>query len=277
MSGAPSGTLRVRNWSEFQHYKHRNPPWIKLHRKLLDNREYQGLDDAAKSLLTDLWLIASESDDGCMAFDSDALAWRLRRPTQNVRSSIQVLIRAGFLVSDGHDASSVLALRLQDATTETEKSRDRDRVERETEGGAAENAAPPIDQSAGVAWQPINEPKIATRLTTSAGRNALSAVLKVAGSKTGIVAELEALLAGDRGPAHCCTPEQLDIALSDYVTNGMSAGRWNAQHFRACVRRAMQPTAETVPAPTHRRGGVGQRSADNALRALQQQRAANDQ
>jgi hypothetical protein len=29
--------LRVKNWSEFQHYKDRNPPWIKLHRTLLDH------------------------------------------------------------------------------------------------------------------------------------------------------------------------------------------------------------------------------------------------
>jgi len=27
--------LRVKNWGKFQHYKDRNPPWIKLHRGLL--------------------------------------------------------------------------------------------------------------------------------------------------------------------------------------------------------------------------------------------------
>lgn len=89
--------------------------------------------------------------------------------------------------------------------------------------------------------------RIATRLTSDAGRNALSAVLQVAGSKVGVVSELDALLAGTRGKNHHCTPEQLDVALSDYVTNGMSSGRWNAQHFRACVRRAMQPIPDGSP------------------------------
>ena len=29
--------LHIKNWGEFQHYKKRNPPWIKLHKKLLDD------------------------------------------------------------------------------------------------------------------------------------------------------------------------------------------------------------------------------------------------
>ena len=28
------------NWGELQHYKDRSPPWIKLHKKLLDNFEW---------------------------------------------------------------------------------------------------------------------------------------------------------------------------------------------------------------------------------------------
>lgn len=27
--------FKVRNWEQFQHYKDRNPPWIKLHFALL--------------------------------------------------------------------------------------------------------------------------------------------------------------------------------------------------------------------------------------------------
>ena len=32
--------LRIKNWSEFQHYKDRAPPWVKLHHSLLDNFEW---------------------------------------------------------------------------------------------------------------------------------------------------------------------------------------------------------------------------------------------
>lgn len=107
---------------------------------------------------------------------------------------------------------------------------------------------PSVDRSS---WRPAAEAKMAERLTSDAGRNALSAVLRVSGSKLGVIAELDALLRGDRGKPHHCTAEQMDVALSDYVTNGMSSGRWNAQHFRACVRRAMQPVLEQSTRPTN--------------------------
>ena len=101
---------------------------------------------------------------------------------------------------------------------------------------------------------------MAERLTSDAGRNALSAVLRVSGSKLGVIAELDQMLTGNRGKQHHCTVEQLDIALSDYVSNGMSSGRWNAQHFRACVRRAMQPVEERMTRPTN---------TEKALRAVE--------
>jgi hypothetical protein len=54
--------LRVKNWTEFQHYKDRNPPWIKLHRTLLDDYEFSRLQDASKAHLMLIWLFASQKD-----------------------------------------------------------------------------------------------------------------------------------------------------------------------------------------------------------------------
>ena len=34
--------LIPKNWSQFQHYKGRRPPWIKLHRALLDEDDNHG-------------------------------------------------------------------------------------------------------------------------------------------------------------------------------------------------------------------------------------------
>jgi hypothetical protein len=48
------------NWAELQHYKDRSPPWIKLHKKLLDNFEFQSLPVASRALAPMLWLLASE-------------------------------------------------------------------------------------------------------------------------------------------------------------------------------------------------------------------------
>jgi hypothetical protein len=38
--------LRVKNWAEFQHYRHRRPPWIKLHHGLLDDFAWHRLPEA---------------------------------------------------------------------------------------------------------------------------------------------------------------------------------------------------------------------------------------
>lgn len=51
---------RVKNWEEFQHYKDRNPPWIKLHRALLDDYEFSALPDDSKAHLMLIWVFASQ-------------------------------------------------------------------------------------------------------------------------------------------------------------------------------------------------------------------------
>jgi len=33
-------TLKVKNWEKYQHYKDRNPPWIKLHFELLTSADW---------------------------------------------------------------------------------------------------------------------------------------------------------------------------------------------------------------------------------------------
>ena len=55
--------MKIKHWSEFQHFKDRTPPWIKLYRHLLDDPEGHELSgDDAKTLIM-LWLIASEDKD----------------------------------------------------------------------------------------------------------------------------------------------------------------------------------------------------------------------
>ena len=131
--------MRVKNWSHFQHYKHRRPPWIKLYRELLDDPEYHALEPSAAKLLPLLWLIASEKDGELPA--SDVLAFRVRLASDALARCLGCLkhwlegIPEGSAVQ--HDmapgppnASVVLATCKQPATPETEKSR----VETEAEG-----------------------------------------------------------------------------------------------------------------------------------------------
>ena len=54
--------LRVRNWTKYQHYKDRNPPWIKLHFDLLTSEDWTMLDDASRVLAVASMLLASRNN-----------------------------------------------------------------------------------------------------------------------------------------------------------------------------------------------------------------------
>lgn len=54
--------LKVRNWEEFQHYKDRNPPWIKLHFAIFASEDWVLLSDSSKLLMIVCMLIASRNE-----------------------------------------------------------------------------------------------------------------------------------------------------------------------------------------------------------------------
>jgi hypothetical protein len=117
--------LRPKNWSEYQHYKDRNPPWIKLHRDLLNDRDFMCLPIASKAIAPLLWLLASEEKSGDFNANVAELAFRLRMTEKEINDGLNPLISKGFFV----DASGVLAECLQVAIPETETERE---TERET-------------------------------------------------------------------------------------------------------------------------------------------------
>jgi hypothetical protein len=128
--------LTVRNWSKFQHYKARRPPWIKLHRDLLENRSFLELPVASRALAPLLWLLASESEDGSLPDSPKDLAWRLRCSEAEIVSGINPLIAGEFLSGVLLPASVALAARGQHADSETEG-------ETETEGEERKAPAEP--------------------------------------------------------------------------------------------------------------------------------------
>jgi hypothetical protein len=104
--------LIPKHWREFQHYRDRRPPWIKLHRKLLDDSSYLALPVASLAIAPLLWLLASESEDGSFEADAKELEFRLRLPRKILLEGLKGLTDSGFL-----SASDVLAPCLQDATS----------------------------------------------------------------------------------------------------------------------------------------------------------------
>jgi len=91
--------IKAKNWPSYQSYKDRRPPWIRLHKQLLDNFEYQSMDANARALLPMLWLLASEHEDptsGIINDDPEKIAFRLRLKKQDVDKGITDIVNAGF-------------------------------------------------------------------------------------------------------------------------------------------------------------------------------------
>ena len=134
--------LRIKNWAAFQHYRHRRPPWIKLHRGLLDDYAWHRLPEASRALGPMLWLLASEGPDGAIVCDRETIAFRLHVSRDKVDEALAPLIGAGFLIEE-QDASEPLAARGQPADSESEK-------ETEREARANKSASTKIPEG----WQP---------------------------------------------------------------------------------------------------------------------------
>jgi hypothetical protein len=81
--------MEIKNWSKFQHFKDRKPPWVKLYRDLLDDIEWHELDPKAAKVLVMLWLIASE-DDGHIP-PIKQLAFRLRMAEKDTEVCVSKL------------------------------------------------------------------------------------------------------------------------------------------------------------------------------------------
>lgn len=131
--------FRVRNWEKFQHYKDRNPPWIKLHTELLDNYEFSSLQDASKLLAMCIWMLAARSDNKIPA-DPE---WIKSRASLKSKPDLQPLFDGKFiewiqeLPLSEQVASDALADSKQDACSEERQRRDRE----EAKGASA----PPPD------------------------------------------------------------------------------------------------------------------------------------
>ena len=86
--------LTVKNWNTFQHYGKRNPPWIKLHRAILDDYGFCAMDDAAKAHLMLLWLYASQHN-GQIPHDAQFL----ERKLDITSLDLEAFIDGGFLIA----------------------------------------------------------------------------------------------------------------------------------------------------------------------------------
>jgi hypothetical protein len=112
-----------------------------------------------------------------------------------------------------------------------------------------------------LSWRPADETALAGRLPSEQGRVALAAVLFRCDDKRAVAAEIGMILDGGR-PGVSNKPAHMELALSDYASNGLTDGKFNAVHFRRHVQRAAKP--EQSNGRRHR-GGVGPEATTNAM------------
>jgi hypothetical protein len=112
--------LIVKNWEKFQHYHDRNPPWIKLHRALLDDYEFSCLNDVNKAHLMLIWLFASQND-GRIPEDAKFLQRKLslERPP-----NLQFLIDHGLLIPERGASTAIQSPETDDSAVRLEKRRE---------------------------------------------------------------------------------------------------------------------------------------------------------
>jgi len=98
---------KIKNWNDFQHYKDRCPPWIKLHHSLLTNEVWVMGNDASRALIIASMLLAARNNDNDGTFNGDP-EYIKRFAYLNSKPDFKPLIDYGF-IELVQDASTALA------------------------------------------------------------------------------------------------------------------------------------------------------------------------
>jgi hypothetical protein len=85
--------LRVKNWDSFQQYKDREPFWIKLHRSILTDYEFDQLTDVQQIHLIKIWLLAAKLNNQI----PDDAVWIGRQIGARSKVDVKQMVTYGFL------------------------------------------------------------------------------------------------------------------------------------------------------------------------------------
>jgi len=107
----------VVHWDRFQHYKDRDPVWIKNYTRLLHDDAYMALPLSTSGLLHRLWLLYASAGRYVSESEARRVLVRSDGDAKHWRSHIERLNRAGFIRVF---ASKSLAHRYQLASPEVE-------------------------------------------------------------------------------------------------------------------------------------------------------------
>jgi len=105
--------FRIRNFERFQHYKDRNPPWIRLYGALWRDRAFFRLPDAVKAHLIGLFALAARLENRI----PDDPEWLAHELCASEPIDLVTLAASGFLIrEDQASAASTTCERLAPAS-----------------------------------------------------------------------------------------------------------------------------------------------------------------
>ena len=107
----------VPNWDKFQHYRDRNPPWIKLYTELAHKDEWLGLTLLERGLLVSIWIEYALHRCALRAETVRSMVhrnWRER--------ALNSLLEAGFIELSASKPLATRARAREETETETPKS-----------------------------------------------------------------------------------------------------------------------------------------------------------
>jgi hypothetical protein len=115
----------VKDWWTHQHYKFRNPPWIKLHRSIMSDPVVQSLTPGDRYRLICLWLIASDQA-GTFSANLAKISANLASDHKHRASKLLAQFEAKGLISKQDIRGQIANLaptRRQDGPTELQSNR----------------------------------------------------------------------------------------------------------------------------------------------------------
>ena len=98
--GAKRVIIKIKGWEKYQSYKDRRPPWIRFHRTILDDYQFQSMSAEARAMLPMFWLLACEYKDpkaGIIDSEIREIAFRLRQSVENIEHCIFELQLSDFI------------------------------------------------------------------------------------------------------------------------------------------------------------------------------------
>lgn len=159
--------LAVKNFEQFQHYRDRAPPWIKLHNAVLEDYEFARLPDASKWHLAAIWLLASRTNNR-IPYDP---SWIASKIGARSKVDLDTLVSAGFLVMIS-TATDPVAEPEQNASAPLERAEER-RGRAEERRGETLHQPPAAPAEFGRFWQAYPR-KVGKGAAEKAWKSALS-------------------------------------------------------------------------------------------------------